>query len=163
MRPWVQTPVSPWPPKKHAKQKKPDTRDQLHRGRLFIWIFKTSKLGAKWLMPVILTTWEAQIRRIVVPGQLKKRPHLHQLLGKCCVPLIPNYLRVWDWKDHCSRPHPNRKGAGPGGWACHPRDIQKPKIVGLWSRLAWAKSDTPISKITRAPAQQVQSPEFKPQ
>jgi hypothetical protein len=34
-------------------------------------IFKDNVLGkSRWLMSVILTTWEAEIRRIVVPGHV---------------------------------------------------------------------------------------------
>jgi hypothetical protein len=32
---------------------------------------------------------------------------------------------------------------------CHPSEQGKHKIGRLWSRLAWAKRETPISKITR--------------
>jgi hypothetical protein len=40
-------------------------------------VFKTVKTkntaGCQWLMPIILATWEASIKKIVVRGQAKKK------------------------------------------------------------------------------------------
>jgi hypothetical protein len=65
------------------------------------------------------------------------------------------------------RPHLNRERLGLVVYAYHPSDGRKHEIR-WWSRLAWAKSKTPISKISRAEragvvAQVVERPEFKPQ
>jgi hypothetical protein len=40
-----------------------------------------------------------------------------------------------------ARPHLNRKKLGMGAGVCHPSDRGK-RNIGLWSRLAWAKSET---------------------
>jgi hypothetical protein len=66
-------------------------------------------------MPVILVTWETEIRRMKCkdsPGKKLERPHL------------------------------NRKKAGCGGTYLAFQQQQEAKMGGLWFRPAWAKSET---------------------
>jgi hypothetical protein len=77
----------------------------------------------QWLISVILTMWENKIRRIGVPVQEKKK---------------------------FVRPHVNVENLSIVACACHPSDNRKSKIGGSKLKPAWAKSETPISKITRA-------------
>jgi hypothetical protein len=71
-------------------------------------------------MPVILATWEAEIRKIVIPSQHRqKKVHKSPL---------------------------QQKKAGPGGATCHSSDGRKCHIEGWWFRLAWAKTKTQSPK-----------------
>jgi hypothetical protein len=78
--------------------------------------------GCQWLTPVILATWQAEIRRIVVPGQPRQTFVRHNL---------------------------SEKNLGVVVHACHPSDGGKHKIGELLSSALWVKSET-ISKITRS-------------
>jgi hypothetical protein len=58
-------------------------QSNVHRGHVyFIWKMKKDFFGQGWwLTPVILATWEMEIRRIAVgasPGIKVERPHLNQ-------------------------------------------------------------------------------------
>jgi hypothetical protein len=77
-------------------------------------MFKNHVLaGCQWLTPVILATWEAEIRRIVVPGQTQEKSLRDPSQQKKLVYTCPlSYTR-------------------------------KHKIRGLRSRLAWTKSEIP--------------------
>jgi hypothetical protein len=76
-------------------------------------ICKRLAAGCQWLTPVILATWEAEIRRIVVPGQTQEKSLRDPSQQKKLVYTCPlSYTR-------------------------------KHKIRGLRSRLAWTKSEIP--------------------
>jgi hypothetical protein len=64
-------------------------------------------------MPVIKAMWEAKISKIIVPNQLSKK-HLQKNKNKKLAMLVHT---------------------------CHPSKGRKDKIKGLWSRLAWSKSN----------------------
>jgi hypothetical protein len=70
-------------------------------------------------------------------------------------PCNPSYLGSSDWEDCGSskkfgRPHLDGKKLGVVAHACHPSAGRKHKIGGPWSRPVRTKSETPISKLTRA-------------
>jgi hypothetical protein len=71
-------------------------------------------------MPIILAMWEADIRRIMVPGQHQQK----------------QFVRPWL--------NNNNNKAGHGG--CHLSCCRKCKIERLQSRPVWAKSETLSSK-----------------
>jgi hypothetical protein len=73
-----------------------------------------SKLGAGGTL-VILATWVIEIGRIMVLGQPRQKKF--------------------------ARPHLNEKKLGMTVCTCH-SSHGKPKIRGLWSSQAWAKSET---------------------
>jgi hypothetical protein len=75
-----------------------------------------------WFTPIILATWEAEISRIVVPGQ-------------------PRQKSSWDTTSA-------GKTAGWVVYTYHPNNGRKHKMRGLWSWQAWQK-ERPTSKISR--------------
>jgi hypothetical protein len=63
-------------------------------------IFKDNVLGkSRWLMFVILTTWEAEIRRIVVPGQSRPKRNVCEtlsqwkMLGMCVITVMAGSIK----------------------------------------------------------------------
>jgi hypothetical protein len=79
--------------------------------------------GWWWLTSVIITTWEAEIQRIKVGGHFRQKVH---------------------------KTSSQQKKPGMVACICHLSYIKKHKIVGPWSRLAWAKKQDLISKVTKA-------------
>jgi hypothetical protein len=67
----------------------------------------------KWLMPVILPTWDAEIRKIAVRGL--PRQEIHE-----------NPISTYSWMVAVAH-------------ACHPNYSRKRKIQGSWFRLGCAK------------------------
>jgi hypothetical protein len=76
------------------------------------------RIGSKLGAGVILATCVAEIGRITVLGQLRRKIKICETL--------------FQWKK-----------LGMVVLDCHPSNSEKHKIGGLWSRLAWAKSETP--------------------
>jgi hypothetical protein len=70
-----------------------------------------SKQLDQWFIPIILATLEAEIRRIIVSGQLRQKSS-----------------------------DLNGKKLGTVAHTCHPSEFEKHKIGDSWSRLAWAKT-----------------------
>jgi hypothetical protein len=73
-----------------------------------IWFSRKPKQArCQWPMPVILATWEAEIRRIVVQGQ--HRQGIHQtpsqpITGHSGMHLSEGCAEGWHREDHGSRP-----------------------------------------------------------
>jgi hypothetical protein len=70
------------------------------------------------LMSIILATWEAKIRKIMVPGQSRLK------------------------KKKFARLHPNGKILSVVALTCCPSSGRKFKIGGLWSRSTWTINKT---------------------
>jgi hypothetical protein len=80
-------------------------------------LLKTDKYtGLWWFFPVVLTTWNAEIRRIAVLGQPRQNNNL--------------------------RPHIKGKNLGGEACFCHPNEVGKIEIGGSLSRPDSAKSKT---------------------
>jgi hypothetical protein len=78
--------------------------------------------GHQWLMPVSLITWEVEIGRIIVLGQLGQKS------SQDCI----SVEKSWVW------------------WCvCHPSYSWKCKIGRPWVWLAWAKNENLLQKMTR--------------
>jgi hypothetical protein len=89
----------------------------------FFTIKKIGEARHQWLTVVISTTQEAEIEKITILGQ-------------------PGQKR--------SRDPISTEKAGQVIRTCHPSYSGKSEMGASWSRLAWAKSKIPISKITSA-------------
>jgi hypothetical protein len=71
----------------------------------------------QWLTPVIMATWEAEIRRITVPGQFKQnctRPYLNQWLGAVTMCLSSRYAGKHRKENRGSRPEHKAKCGSSG-------------------------------------------------
>jgi hypothetical protein len=65
---------------------------------------RKSRVGwAQWIKPVILVTWEAKIRRIVVGGQTRQKSwgelHLNQWVGTEVPTCLSRFVGKYKWED----------------------------------------------------------------
>jgi hypothetical protein len=114
--------------------------------------------GRQWLTPVILATWEVQIRRIRVQGQFRQRVHEspsqpmsgHDGLCLSSQAEIGSIMAPGQPRQKMFA-HLNRNKLSVVAHASHPNDNWQCKVGCSWFVLAWAKRECDsTSKITRA-------------
>jgi hypothetical protein len=108
-----------------------------------------------WLTPVPLATWEAEVRRLAIQGQLTQKVHEtpSQPIGRHSDIHLSSQT-IWEVEiERITVPAQPRQEslqdlismekAGVAACACHPsHSDRKRKMGGSWSRPAWAKSET---------------------
>jgi hypothetical protein len=95
--------------------------------------------GLQWLTPVNLTTWEPEIRRIVVQDQPRQKcsqdPISNNSWAQCCALVNLSYAKGWQFKAGLGktfvRPHLSKnffKKLGMVVCVCHTSNGRKLKI-----------------------------------